>query len=182
MYSEDAGFFPSSDMSGQLSLDTGLIDSAVPRIIDMNMAAGMKRVNDLGNDVESTQFETAATYIVDAKVDRRVLYAMTHNDLDRNYFSKRQLMRFLKDDKSNRDNLPKEPNRIIGQQALPSATRESGLSLSSPILVAQSVGRPTVSSDPETPTTPYAQTDLIGYIFLSRHTRKDYLHKLTQRL
>ena len=164
MFTDSMGYYPNSEHAGQLSLDSGLIDSAVPRIVDMNMSAGMKRVNDLGNDVESTQFENAANYIVDAKVDRRVLYAITHNDLDRNYFSKRQLIRFLKGDSADRNNLPKEPNRIVGQQALPAATRESGLSLSSPILVAQSVGRPTVSSDSETPTTPYAQTDLIGYI------------------
>jgi len=161
------------DNLGRLSIAEEMVTVAIPNILDMNKSAGSKRVNDLGLDVASGQFEAAATYVVDAKVDRRILSSATHCNIYRNNFSKRQLMRFLSEDASDKNTLPKEPDRIIGED-LTDTTRESTVSLTSPILVAQSVARPILSSDDTTSTISYAQTDLIGYIVERYRVQEDF--------
>jgi len=158
---------------GTARLDESLIQEAIPRILDMNKSAGMKRVNDLGVDAESGQFEDASTYVADIKVDRRILKSMVHGDVTRNHFSKRQLIRFLQSDAADRSNLPKEPDRIVGE-TLGDAVKESGLSLTSPILVAQTAPRTIIPEDDTTSSIPYAQTDLIGYIVERYQVSEDF--------
>jgi hypothetical protein len=132
-------------------------------LVDMNKDAGIKRVNDLGIDAPTGQYEKASNYVADIKIDRRLLPNMIHSVYERKHFSSRQLEKHTDIDASNLDFLPKEPNVLPGAAATSDSARESGINMNSPILPAQAISRPggVVS--------PFSQTDLLGYV-VERYT------------
>lgn len=137
----------------------------IASLIDLNKSTDVRKVNDLGVDVEVPVFEDAASILLDVKYDRRLLDHSVSNNMSRKYFSSRQVKNYTNVlDAENLPSLPAESDPS-GASLSTGDTRFETITDQTPYLKSLAKNQEAVS--------PMSQIDLVGYIVERYDAKKD---------
>lgn len=111
---------------------------------DYNQPSDSKKVNDLGEDVPSEQYEKAASMMFEFEFDRRLLPAAAASNTIHGRTAMRKLRRYVDLDAVNRAELPEEPHPAAGPSTANLEVGEppQNLKLETPIIPCETIGSP----------------------------------------